>query len=282
MVIDVLLSSLIRITAHVKQMNNPASCVSCVYLVGAGPGDPGLLTVRALELIKSAEVVVYDRLVSSTIIDLIPDDVARVYVGKENGRHLIPQDEINALLVRLAGHNQKVVRLKGGDPFLFGRGSEEAMYLSRHGIPFEVVPGITSASACASYSGIPLTHRGLASGVQFITGHCRSDEPLNLDWDSLANPQMTLAVYMGLANIDEITSGLIKAGRPADTPVAIVERGTTEAQREVFTTLVDLPKAVVREKVKSPAMFVIGQVVSLAGELNGFQLAEEQRLKQVN
>ena len=265
-----------------KHVNRTNSSASCVYLVGAGPGDPGLLTVRALELIKSAEVIVYDRLVSSAIIDLIPTGVARVYVGKENGRHLIPQDEINALLVRLADHNQKVVRLKGGDPFLFGRGSEEAMYLARHGIPFEVVPGITSASACSSYAGIPLTHRGLASGVQFITGHCRSDTPLNLDWDSLANPQMTLAIYMGLANIEEISSGLIRAGRPADTPVAIVEKGTTDAQRQVFTTLAELPNTVFREKVKSPAMFVVGQVVSLADELNGFHLAEEQRLEQVN
>ena len=265
-----------------KHVNRSDNLASCVYLVGAGPGDPGLLTVRALELIKSSEVVVYDRLVSSAIIGLIPPGVARVYVGKENGRHLIPQDEINALLVRLAGHNQKVVRLKGGDPFLFGRGSEEATYLAKHGIPFEVVPGITSASACSSYAGIPLTHRGLAKGVQFITGHCRSDEPLNLDWDSLANPQMTLAVYMGLANIDEISSGLIGAGRPADTPVAIVERGTTDAQRQVFTTLVDLPTTVIRAKVKSPAMFIIGQVVLLADELNGFQFAEEQKLERVS
>lgn len=255
---------------------------SCVYLVGAGPGDPGLLTVRALELINSTDVVVYDRLVSSAIIDLIPTGVARVYVGKENGRHLIPQEEINALLVRLARDNRQVIRLKGGDPFLFGRGSEEAMYLARHGIPFEVVPGITSASACSSYAGIPLTHRGLANGVQFITGHCRSDEPINLDWESLANPEMTLAVYMGLANIDEITSGLIGAGRPSDTPVAIIEKGTTDAQRQVFTTLADLPAAVVREKVQSPAMFVIGQVASLADELNGFQLAEDQPLEQAN
>lgn len=251
---------------------------SCVYLVGAGPGDPGLLTVRALELIQCADIIVYDRLISRAIVDLIPAGIARVYVGKKAGRHLIPQDEINALLVRLAGNNLKVVRLKGGDPFLFGRGSEEALYLARHGVPFEVVPGITSASACSSYAGIPLTHRGMAHGVQFITGHCRSDEPLDLDWKSLASPGMTLAVYMGLANVDEISSSLIAAGRPADTPVAMIENGTTDTHRQLLTTLVELPAAVAREKIQSPVMFVIGRVALLANELNWFQFIEDQPL----
>lgn len=258
-------------------MTSPA----CVYLVGAGPGDPGLLTVRALELIQSADVVVYDRLVSNSIVNLIPTGVARVYVGKKSGRHLIPQEQINALLVRLAGNNQKVVRLKGGDPFLFGRGSEEALHLARHGVLFEVVPGITSALACSSYAGIPMTHRGLARGVQFITGHCRADEPLDLDWDSLASPDMTLAVYMGLANVEEIASQLIKAGRPADTPVAIIENGTTESQRRMLTVLADLPATVVRMKVESPVMFVIGRVASLTDQLNWFQFVEEP-LEQAN
>jgi uroporphyrin-III C-methyltransferase/precorrin-2 dehydrogenase/sirohydrochlorin ferrochelatase/uroporphyrin-III C-methyltransferase len=255
---------------------------SCVYLVGAGPGDPGLLTVKALELIQSADVVVYDRLVSNEVLNLIPRSVARVYVGKKAGRHLIPQDEINALLVRLAGNHQKVVRLKGGDPFLFGRGGEEALYLTRHGVSFEVVPGVTSASACSSYAGIPLTHRGMARGVQFITGHCRADEPLDLDWKSLATPDITLAVYMGLVNVEEIASRLIDAGRSPATPVAIIENGTTTRQRQIHTTLVELPTVVDQETVQPPAMMVIGRVTSLAQELSWFQIADEPAIKQAN
>jgi len=255
---------------------------SCVYLVGAGPGDPGLLTVKALELIQSADVVVYDRLVTSEILSLIPRDVTRIYVGKKSGRHLIPQDEINALLVRLAGSHIKIVRLKGGDPFLFGRGGEEALYLARHGVTFEIVPGITSASACSAYAGIPLTHRGIARGVQFVTGHCRADEPLDLDWPSLASEDMTLAVYMGLVNVQEIASRLIDAGRRPSTPVAIIENGSTADQRSVMTTLVDLPDAVIRESVEAPAMIVIGSVVSLANELNWFQFEYEPVIKKAN
>ena len=255
---------------------------SCVYLVGAGPGDPGLLTVKALELMRSADVVVYDRLVSGEILSLIPRDVTRIYVGKRSGRHLIPQDEINALLVRLAASHMNIVRLKGGDPFLFGRGGEEALYLARHGVTFEVVPGVTSASACSSYAGIPLTHRGLSRGVQFVTGHCRADEPLDLDWPSLASEDMTLAVYMGLVNVDEIVTRLIEAGRPPATPVAIIEQGTTANQRRVLTTLVELPAAVDREEVKAPAIVVIGRVVSLANELNWFQFDEAPAIKQAN
>lgn len=255
---------------------------SCIYLVGAGPGDPGLLTVKALELLRSADVVVYDRLVSKEILNLIPRDVTRIYVGKKSGRHLIPQAEINALLVRLAGSHMKIVRLKGGDPFLFGRGGEEALHLATHGVTFEVVPGITSAAACSSYAGIPLTHRGLARGVQFVTGHCRADEPLDLDWPSLASEDMTLAIYMGLVNVPEIASRLIEAGRAPSTPVAIIENGSTSDQRRVLTTLVDLPDTVIREAVEAPAMLVIGRVVSLANELNWFQFDDEPVIKQAN
>lgn len=255
---------------------------SCIYLVGAGPGDPGLLTVKALELLRSADVVVYDRLVSGEILGLVPRDVTLINVGKKSGRHLVPQDEINALLVRLARSHMKIVRLKGGDPFLFGRGGEEALYLARHGVTFEIVPGVTSASACASYAGIPLTHRGLARGVQFVTGHCRADEPLDLDWDSLAVPEITLAVYMGLVNVEEIASRLIAAGRPPSTPVAIIENGTTADQRRLLTTLSELPGTVVREMVEAPAMIVIGRVASLANELNWFQFEEEPAFKQAN
>lgn len=255
---------------------------SCIYLVGAGPGDPGLLTVKALELLRSADVVVYDRLVSGEILGLVPRDVTLINVGKKSGRHLVPQDEINALLVRLARSHMKIVRLKGGDPFLFGRGGEEALYLARHGVTFEIVPGVTSASACASYAGIPLTHRGLARGVQFVTGHCRADEPLDLDWDSLAVPEITLAVYMGLVNVEEIASRLIAAGRPPSTPVAIIENGTTADQRRLLTTLSELPGTVVREMVEAPAMIVIGRVASLANELNWFQFEEEPAFMQAN
>lgn len=255
---------------------------SCVYLVGAGPGDPGLLTVKALELMRSADVVVYDRLVSSEIIAIVPQDVTRIYVGKKCGRHLIPQDEINALLVRLANSHMRIVRLKGGDPFLFGRGGEEALYLARRGVTFEVVPGVTSASACSSYAGIPLTHRGLARGVQFVTGHCRAGEPLNLDWPSLASEDTTLAVYMGLVNVEEIALRLIEAGRPASTPAAVIENGTTAYQRCISTTLAELPAAVKREAVEAPAMLVIGRVASLAAELNWFRFDQDYALRQAN
>jgi uroporphyrin-III C-methyltransferase/precorrin-2 dehydrogenase/sirohydrochlorin ferrochelatase/uroporphyrin-III C-methyltransferase len=175
-----------------------------VYIVGAGPGDPDLLTVKALRLIQQADVVVYDRLISQAILALIPAGSKRIFVGKETGKHHMGQDEINALLVKLAITGRSVVRLKGGDPFIFGRGSEEAMYLANHGVSFEVVPGITSASACTAYAGIPLTHRGVVSGVTFVTGHCRSDKPLDLNWEKLADPGSTLVIYMGLANLQQI------------------------------------------------------------------------------
>jgi len=180
----------------------------CVYLVGAGPGDPGLLTVRAWHLIKEADAVIYDRLISAEIIGLIPTGIIKTYVGKSTGRHSMPQGEINHLLVHYAKQYRKVIRLKGGDPFLYGRGGEEALFLTAHGIPFEVVPGITSASACAAYAGIPLIHRGIANQVQFITGHCQTDKPLAFDWQGLANPNMTLAIYMGLANLPQIIKRL--------------------------------------------------------------------------
>lgn len=241
-----------------------------VYLVGAGPGDPDLLTVKALRLLQAADVVVYDRLVSAEILDLIPVGVARVYVGKETGKHALPQDEINPLLVRLARKGHKVVRLKGGDPFLYGRGGEEALFLARHQIPFEIVPGITSASACSTYAGIPLIHRGIANRVQFITGHCRADQPLDIDWQGLADSQLTIAIYMGLANLPQIVTGLLAAGRDAATPVAIIENGTTGQQRQCVTTLAEASRAAMQAGVKAPAMIIIGNVVALAEELQWF------------
>lgn len=240
-----------------------------VCLVGAGPGDPELLTVKALRAIEGAEVVVYDRLVSDEILALIPEGTARINVGKQAGRHPVPQEEINQLLVRLARSGRKVVRLKGGDPFIFGRGGEEAAELAAAGIPYEVVPGITSAQGCAASVRMPLTHRGLASGVRYVTGHCKADEPLDLDWASLADPQTTLVVYMGLAHIEQIAAALIAHGLPPDTPALAVCQGTTPRERQVSSPLVLLPKAAASAHFQGPVLFVIGQVASLAAEDGG-------------
>jgi uroporphyrin-III C-methyltransferase/precorrin-2 dehydrogenase/sirohydrochlorin ferrochelatase/uroporphyrin-III C-methyltransferase len=247
-----------------KQANN------CVYLVGAGPGDPDLLTVKALRLIQSADAVVYDRLVSDEILALIPAGVTRIYAGKAPGQHHMPQERINDLLVQLGRGGYRVVRLKGGDPFIFGRGSEEASTLARHQIPFEVVPGITAAAACAAYAGIPLSHRGLASDIHFVTGHCRENQPLDLDWKRLADPQATLAVYMGLANLPQLCRELEAAGLPADTAVAAIENGTTRRQRRLLSRLGDLPQAAKEFALRSPSMLVIGRVVELAEVLDWF------------
>ncbi len=242
-----------------------------IYLVGTGPGDPDLLTVKAQRLLQTANVIVYDRLVSDEIIEQIPHGVSRIYVGKESGRHPVPQDEINQLLVRLArGNSRTIVRLKGGDPFVFGRGSEEAIYLTERGIPFEVVPGITAAVACTAYAGIPLTHRGMARGVHIVTGHCQENEPLDLDWQKLADPERTIVIYMGLANLTQICHKLVEAGLPADTPAAVIENGTTRQQRHCIASLDHLPAKVLQYKMKAPVMIVIGQVVSLAGKLDWF------------
>jgi len=251
-----------------------------IYLVGAGPGDPDLLTVKALRLLQTADTVVYDRLVSREILELIPETVSRIFVGKASSRHTLSQQKINALLVDLARKRPNVVRLKGGDPFIFGRGGEEALALARNNIPFEVVPGITAAQACAAYAGIPLTHRGLAQGVQFITGHRKDNEALVIDSASVADPDQTLVVYMGLANLPQIVSELLNAGRAADTPAAIVERGTTSRQRNIVTRLEHLQEAVERHAIQSPAMLIIGPVVSLAEELDWFMpWAQEMDLK---
>jgi uroporphyrin-III C-methyltransferase/precorrin-2 dehydrogenase/sirohydrochlorin ferrochelatase/uroporphyrin-III C-methyltransferase len=241
-----------------------------VYLVGAGPGDPELLTVKAQRLLQAADVVVYDRLVSPAILDLIPAGTSRIYVGKASGRHSMPQTDINELLLNLARKGHQVVRLKGGDPFVFGRGSEEAQHLACHGVRFEVVPGITSAAACSAYAGIPLSHRGLARSVRFVTGHCRADQPLELDWRGLADPQTTLVFYMGLANLTQIRDGLLEAGMAAGTPVAFVENGTTPQQRRILTTLGELQKDAERHGVQAPALIIIGAVVAFAGELDWF------------
>ena len=239
-----------------------------VHIVGAGPGDPGLLTLRALELLRAADVVVYDRLVGQGVLDLIPVGATRIHAGKERGRCAMTQDETNDLLVRLARTGHDVVRLKGGDPFIFGRGGEEALHLAEHGIACQVVPGITAAAACAASVGIPLTHRGVSSSLHFLTGHRRDDGATpELPWRTLADPHATVVVYMGLANVDHISRQLLEAGLSGDTPAVVVERGSTNEQRHLRASLETLPQVVREAAVVPPALLIIGNVVSLSERL---------------
>ena len=238
--------------------------VGKVFLVGAGPGDPELLTLKAARTIAAADVVVYDRLIPSEVLASIPEGTARVNVGKQAGHHPVPQSEINRLLIGLARSGRNVVRLKGGDPFIFGRGCEEAMALDRAGIPYEIVPGITAAQGCAAAARVPLTHRGLATGVRFVTGHCKSDHPLDFDWASLADPATTLVVYMGLAKIDEIAGNLLAHGLSAATPALAVCQGTSPRERRVLTSLAALPVAARNADFDGPVLFIIGRVAALA------------------
>lgn len=242
--------------------------VGKVLLVGAGPGDPDLLTLKAARVIAAADVVVYDRLVPAEILDLIPNGAERINVGKQAGHHPIPQNEINKLLIRLARSGRMVVRLKGGDPFIFGRGCEEALELERAGIHCEVVPGITAAQGCAASARVPLTHRGLATGVRYVTGHCQADEPLDLDWASLADTATTLVVYMGLANLDQIVRELIVHGLPRHTPALAVCQGTTTREQRICTSLAALPAATRAASFAGPVLFIIGRVVAIAAEQN--------------
>ncbi len=242
-----------------------------IMLVGAGPGDPDLLTVKAHRLMREVDVIVYDRLVSKAVLALIPEQTERIFAGKRASNHYMPQEDINALLVELARSGKRVMRLKGGDPFVFGRGGEEALYLVEHGLSFEVVPGITSSAGCAAYAGIPLTHREMAHGVRFVTGHTKGDEPLDLDWSSLADPATTLVVYMGLSNTAAISAALIDHGMPADLPAAVLNLGTRPSQRTLVTTLGDLPTCVREANVKGATLFVIGHVVSLSEQLSWFE-----------
>lgn len=235
-----------------------------VALVGAGPGDPGLLTVNALMLIQQADVVVCDRLVSPEIVALKPANAELINAGKSCKEHVLTQDQTNQLLVDLAKEGKRVVRLKGGDPYIFGRGGEEVEVLMEHQVESIVVPGITSASGCSAYAGFPLTHRDYAQSVTFITGHRKQDGSLDLDWPSLASDQRTVVFYMGLSNAELISSQLQAHGRSAETPVGLIERGTTSRQRVAFTTLENLVCTIQSEGLKPPTMMVVGEVVTLA------------------
>ena len=238
-----------------------------VAIVGAGPGDPGLLTLRALMLIQQADAIVYDRLVSPQILELVNPSAERIHVGKASGCHYVPQDETNELLVQLAVKQRRVVRLKGGDPYIFGRGGEEAEFLVDNDIDFQVVPGITSAAGCASYCGVPLTHRDYAQSVTFVTGHRKSDQALELNWRALAAPGQTRVFYMGLHNAPAIVRELTNHGLAGDCPVALVERGTTEGQHMATTTLANLEDTIRREGFQPPTLIIVGEVVQLAEKL---------------
>jgi len=240
-----------------------------VYLVGAGPGDPDLLTFRALRLMQQADVVVYDRLVSPGVMDLVRRDAECIYAGKERNKHTLPQESINALLVRLAQEGKKVLRLKGGDPFIFGRGGEEIETLTEENISFQVVPGITAAAGCSSYAGIPLTHRDYVQSCMFVTGHLK-DGTTDLNWDAIAQPNQTVVFYMGLQTVKELCKELVKHGLSSTTPAALIEKGTTQDQKVHIGDLETLHEIVEKNNVQAPTLIIVGDVVSLHDKLNWF------------
>jgi uroporphyrinogen III methyltransferase/synthase len=242
-----------------------------VYLVGAGPGDPGLITVKGLDCLRHADVVIYDRLVEEGLLNEVRPEAEKIYVGKADRLHILEQDSINQLLLEKAREGKVVVRLKGGDPFVLGRGGEEAGILTRHGIPFEVVPGVTSASAVPAYAGIPITHRGVASSFAVITGHKASDrgEP-RISWDKLATGADTLVILMGMRNLATIVDQLIKHGRSPSTPVAVITQGTTSRQRCLVGTLQDIVDKVGKENLQPPSVVIVGDVVQLRKSLQWF------------
>lgn len=240
-----------------------------VYLVGAGPGDPDLLTCKAARLITEADVIVYDNLVAPAILELARTDAERIYAGKQRGEHALAQEEINHLLVRLAQAGKRVVRLKGGDPYIFGRGGEEVETLAADDIPFEVVPGITAAAGVAAYAGIPLTHREHAQACVFVTGHLK-DGSMNLDWPGLARRRQTVVIYMGLMGLPVLCEKLMEHGLPPDWPAAIVQHGTQPSQRTVTGTLATLPALAAAARLRAPTLIIVGTVVALHHKLQWF------------
>jgi uroporphyrin-III C-methyltransferase/precorrin-2 dehydrogenase/sirohydrochlorin ferrochelatase len=258
-----------RLAAERALAAAPAAPAGSVVLVGAGPGDPGLLTLRALRALNEADVILHDRLVSVEVLELARRDAERIEVGKQSGHHHTTQDGIHALLLQHARAGRRVVRLKGGDPFVFGRGGEELEFLRAHGIPYEVVPGITAAVACAAYAGVPLTHRDRAQSVRFVTAHCQSSRD-TLDWAALAQERQTLAVYMGVAELGVLQAQLIGHGRAPSTPFALVENGTRAEQRVITGALANLAERATFHAVRSPALLILGEVAALAPSLAWF------------
>ena len=240
-----------------------------VYLVGAGPGDPDLLTLRALRLMHKADVVLYDRLVSPEVMNKLRPDAEKIHVGKTRSNHTVEQESINQMLVRYAREGKRVLRLKGGDPFIFGRGGEELSSLANAEIPFQIVPGITAASGCASYAGIPLTHRDYAQSVRFLTGHLKDGE-LILDWKNLVQEHETLVFYMGLLGISTICEQLVKHGMDAGMPIAVVQQGTRRSQRVLSAELKTMPALIENSNLKAPTIIIIGRVVDLRAELSWY------------
>ncbi|QKS29266.1 MAG: Siroheme synthase [Accumulibacter sp.] len=247
----------------------PSATCGTVYIVGSGPGNLDLLTLRAARLIGEADAIVYDHLIAEGALELARPGAEKIYAGKESSKHSVPQADLNRMLVRLARSGRTVVRLKGGDPFVFGRGGEEIEALVDSGVPFEVVPGVTAAAGCSAYAGIPLTHRDHAQAVAFATGHLK-DGTINLDWQSLARPRQTVVFYMGVGGLAEICRQMMAHGLPAEHPAAIVQNGTTRRQRVLTADLATLPTKVVAAGIRSPALIIIGTVVRLQSTLAWF------------